>query len=272
MVTVELRSLNHRSLEVVCHLPLALQPWEDRARDLIRRQFHRGRITCTATYQCARADAGAQLKIPVARRYYTQLRHLQRTLRLEGAVTLTHLLALPRVLTTEELPQATILWPVFQRALTAALQQLAQMRRREGRTLARELQRRAATIARTRTTIATRAPAVVQQYQERLQRRLADLVPAGAVDAQRLATEVATFAANADITEELTRLASHLASFQQALRRDGEQGRTLDFMLQEMGREVNTLGSKANDYPIAERVIVIKGELDKLREQVQNIE
>jgi len=269
--TVELRSINHRFLEVVAHLPPPLQNYDDRVRELVQQCLRRGRVTCTVTLRAAGRAAPVQIDAQLARRYHRQLTQLGRQLQLEGTVRLEHLLALPRVVTANGAEPARW-WPAVERALVQAVEQLRRMRQREGRALARELLRHVQAIERAHAAITTRAPHIAPAHRARLERRLQELASDVTVDPQRIATEVALFAANVDITEELARLRSHLSQCRRAVQASGEQGRTLDFIAQEMFREANTMGSKANDYTITTQVIAIKSALDKLREQIQNVE
>ena len=273
ILTVELRSVNHRFLEVVPHLPAALQPHEEQVRALLRRQMQRGRVTSTVTLRLSAARAAqTSIDVRLARQYHHTLTQLIRTLRLPGPVTLEHLLGLPRVVTVESVDQSAGWWPTLAAALTRASRQLLAMRAREGRATARELLRHVGHIDAAVEIVAARAPHVVTAHRERLLRRLQDIAPDVTVDPQRVASEVALFAANIDIAEELARLRSHVAQFRRAVAGAGEQGRALDFIAQEMFRETNTIGSKANDYAVTAQVIVMKGALDKLREHVQNVE
>lgn len=272
-VTVELRSVNHRFLEVVTHAPAALQGYEDRARDLMRQRFRRGRVTCAITCRLAPGrSARVRVDAALARQYHRQLTTLARRLRLRAPVTLDQLLGLPRVLVVESADEAHVWEPVAERALRLAARRLERMRIREGRTTATDLLKHVAAMERSLAAVEARAPEVVAGHRARLERRLHDLAPALTVEPQRVAAEVALFAANADIAEELARLRSHVVQFRRAVHATGEQGRTLDFIAQEMFRETNTIGSKANDYTVTDRVIAIKGILEKIREQVQNVE
>jgi uncharacterized protein (TIGR00255 family) len=158
------------------------------------------------------------------------------------------------------------------RLLTGALTDLDAMRRREGQALARDTRERLRAIREEAEAVAARAPLVAQEAFARMKERIQKLLGSSPIDQGRLSQELAQYADRCDISEELTRLDSHLTQFDEALKSRESVGRTLDFLLQEMGREVNTIGSKANDAEIAARVVRIKGELEKIREQVQNIE
>jgi uncharacterized protein (TIGR00255 family) len=188
-------------------------------------------------------------------------------------LTLAQFVALPDVLRIEDdrLDLET-LWDALLPAVTGATQALVTMRRSEGQRLARDLAGRLATIEAHHAAIAARSRDVVLAYAGRLRARLAELLGQPPVDEARLAAELALFAERSDISEELTRLASHLTQFRQTLDEDAPVGRKLEFIAQEMGREINTIGSKANDLDITRSVIAMKGELESLREQIQNVE
>ena len=273
-ITVELRSVNHRFLEVVAHVPPALQLHEDRVRDLLRGALRRGRVTCAVTVRPGNTHAAhVHLDTTLAVQYHRQLTRLARQLRLPTPVTLEQLLTLPRVLTVEA-PDASaqLWWPLLERALQQALQRFRRMRMREGHATATALLQHLKRLERELDGIAARAPHIVTEHRKRLERRLRELASEVSVDPQRLAAEVALFAASADVAEEIARLRSHLAQCRRAVQATGEQGRALDFLVQEMGREANTIGSKANDYTVTAHVLAMKSALEKIREQVQNVE
>jgi uncharacterized protein (TIGR00255 family) len=203
--------------------------------------------------------------------FLRQARALQKKLGLSGEISLQTVLAAPGVLKSGSAEDRDIL-PAVKKALAAALDDLLVMRAREGGHLKKELTRCAARMAALVKKVRVLAPGVPKRQRENLQRRLeAARLPADVLD-PRLVTEIAVFAERCDITEELTRLDSHLAQLRENLESDGPVGRTLEFLTQEMGREWNTTGAKANDADISRFVVEAKSELDKLREQLANIE
>ncbi len=275
-VTVELSSLNRRQSELVLSLPRELEPLEARARELIHRHIARGRITARVWLHAA-DEAWRQrvhLNLPLARAYARELTRLARSLHLEGLVTVDTLLRVPGVIRTED-PEtdARSLAPLLESALHQALVVLRRTRRTEGAHLARDLTGRVRVMRRLVAGIRRRAPQTVRDYRRRLLERLraAGLEEVRADD-ERVVREVVFFADRADITEELTRLESHFAQFDQALKAREPVGRMLDFLAQEMGREINTIGAKAGDAAISRAVVRLKSELEKFREQVQNVE
>jgi len=270
--TVELKAVNHRFLDLVWRLPRVLLPLEDGLRRLVQERVARGRVEGFVTIG---DNGGTTMAVRVdkalAAAYDKALRELKETCGLAGETELSQLAALPGVLVTEEARQDVDLWwPALAQACRQALEQLVTMRRTEGETLGRDLAGRLATLAGLNADIAARAPVVVEEYRSRLNGRLGQLgVP---VDEARLAAEVALMADRSDIQEETVRLASHLEQAKGCLAADGPVGRKLDFILQEMQREVNTIASKASDRIMGRLVVEAKGEIEKMREQVQNIE
>lgn len=273
-MAVELRSVNHRFCEVVARLPRSLVFLEEEFKRSILRRCARGRIDLTVSFTGA-PETGKTLSLDrsVAKQYHHLLAVLKRELRLSGTVDLALLAGFRDIISVSDQPQENRgLHRVVKRLFAGALSDLDLMRRREGTALARDTRSRVDDIVEASKRIGERIPAVVAGHFERMKARVERLVGAGQVDAARLTQELAVFADRCDVSEELTRLGSHLEQFSASLRGEGAVGRTLDFLIQEMGREVNTIGSKANDAEIATLVIHIKSELEKIREQVQNIE
>ncbi|HEV2359286.1 MAG TPA: YicC/YloC family endoribonuclease [bacterium] len=271
---VEIRAVNHRFSEVVVRLPRDLSPLEDRVRGLVQSRVLRGRLDVAIVRDdYARRPRTVKADVELAKAYVAALDGLRETLPVSGGLDLSLLLSLPDLVKVEEEKEdVEASWPAVERGVGAALDRLVAMRDAEGARLAGDLRERLLRIQHLADAIAERAPGVVEDYRARLGRRVAELAGAVAVDPARLATEVAVFADRADITEELTRLRGHLEQSRATLSESGAIGRTLEFIVQEMGRETNTIGSKANDLEITRRVIAVKGELESLREQIQNVE
>ncbi len=275
-VTVELSSVNRRQTEISFHMPREIESLEAPMRDLIHRHISRGRLTVRISLHSANGGAAARLHLNVrlARAYARELSRLARQLHLPGPVTLDHLLRAPGVFQTdEELVDAERLWPAVEAALRRALAALIKTRQREGAHLARDLARRVAAMRRAAARIQARAPRVAEQYRRQLLQRIrrAGLKPAAGED-ERLLREVVLFADRSDISEELARLQSHFRQFQDCLRSREPVGRMLDFLAQEMNREINTIGAKANDALISRYVVALKAEVERFREQAQNVE
>lgn len=275
-VTVEISAVNRRQSEVALRLPPELEALEPRVREEINRLVARGRLNVRLSLQRtshARGELG-RFNRPLMKAYARDLKRLARELKLAEAVSLDVLLRLPGVIESspnDADPEGD--WPVVERALALALAGLVKMRLREGAHLAKDLKGRVGTMRRLLADIARQAPAVARRYREHLVERIrqarVELSPA---DDERLLKEVVLFTDRSDISEELTRLQSHFQQFDDCLKAEDAVGRTLDFLAQEMNREVNTIGSKANDSVISQAVVNLKAELEKFREQVQNVE
>ena len=272
--TVEARSLNHRFLEIIVRLPRELAPLEDRIRALVQGRVLRGRVEVAIM----RENYGKRLRtvridLDLAKAFASALNELKQALELPGSPDLAMLSALPDLIRIEEQKEdLEAAWTAIAEAVEVALSRLVAMREREGARLTSDLGQRVRRLAERADEIERRAPLVVQEHAARLTRRIEELIGMPPVDEGRLAAEVAIFADRSDIAEETTRFRSHLAQMQQMLIGDGPAGRTLEFLVQELGREANTIGSKANDVEISRAVIAVKGELESLREQIQNLE
>lgn len=273
-LAAELRSVNHRFCEVVVRLPRTLSSSEDELKRVIQRRCARGRIELTVSVSGGReVERTLSLDRSIARQYHRLLRDLQRDLRLKGEIDLGLLAGFREVISVSERPVEDRGLPrLVARLVAGALSDLDAMRRREGATLARDTRDRLAAVRQDLAHIGARAPLVTREYFDRMKARVEKLLPPPAMDLTRLHQELALYADRCDFTEELTRLGSHLTQCDAALKSREPVGRRLDFLLQEMGREINTIGSKANDADISTHVVRIKGELEKIREQVQNIE
>lgn len=271
---VEVRSLNHRFCDVVVRVPRDLAALEDRIRTRVQGRVLRGRVEVAIMRQnYSKRPRTVKTDLDLAHAYLSALNDLKRALSLSGSVDLSVLLSLPDIVRIEEEKEdLEAAWPALAEGVDAALDRLVAMREAEGAQLAADIHRRVDRVEALLEEVASRAPRVVEDYRDRLARRVAELVSGVPVDEGRLATEVAVFAERSDISEEIARIRSHLRQFRATLDGPGAVGRTLDFIVQELGREVNTIGSKANDMEIAQRVIAIKGELESLREQIQNLE
>ncbi|MGH2454541.1 MAG: YicC/YloC family endoribonuclease [bacterium] len=274
-LSVEMRSLNHRFSEVSVRLPRELAPLEERVRAAVQRGIQRGRVEVAVARDGATPRPRAvRADLTLAREYLAAAADLTRELNLRGDVSLSQVLALPDVIRLEEAREdAEIIWVDLETIVAAALHGLVGMRQEEGARLAADARARLERIDAVLAVVRERSGRVVVDHAARLRQRLSELLGEVGVGEERLAAELALFAERSDITEELTRLDSHLATTRQALDEPGGAvGRKLEFLLQEMGRETNTIGAKANDLEISRAVITIKSELESLREQVQNVE
>jgi uncharacterized protein (TIGR00255 family) len=267
--------VNHRFGEVIVRLPRDLTPLEDRVRTAVQGRVLRGRVEVTVIRE-DRMARGKTVRpdLDLAAAYAQALRELARELGAPDSVTPSEVAAFPDVIRVEESKEdLDLLWTALAPAVDAAAVDLVGMREAEGRRLADDLDGRLARVDELGSLVAERSQASVGEYVARLRERIAGLLGDLPVDETRIAAEVAIFAERSDVSEEVTRLRSHVAQFRTDLRSaDGAVGRRLEFVLQEMGREVNTTGAKANDLEITRAVIAMKGELESMREQVQNVE
>jgi uncharacterized protein (TIGR00255 family) len=275
-ITVELISVNRKQTEISINLPREMEMLEAQIRDVINRHIARGRLTVRVLLHAGAGNLSARmhLNLPLARAYARELNRLAAQLKLPGAATLDHLVRAPGVFQTDEqLAEEEDFWPAVEKALKRGLSAMIKMREREGQHLAKDLVKRVAVMRKATLAIQKHAPAVAGRYREQLIARIKDAdLGTPAADDERLLKEVVYFADRSDITEELTRLQSHFQQFDDGLKSREPVGRMLDFLAQEMNREANTIGSKANDSLISRQVVTLKAELERFREQAQNVE
>ncbi|GEA15069.1 hypothetical protein E308F_13130 [Moorella sp. E308F] len=273
-VTVEIRAVNQRFLDVVIRLPRLYTALEEKIRQVIKNSLSRGRVEVMVSISEENGEKRPlTVDMGLAMAYYNALKELAQNLAIPADITAEKLLAIPEVVKVAEpeWDEAT-LWPVVAGALEKAVENLLAMRRAEGQRLQADLEERVAYVRRQVEAIRERAPEVPREYARRLKERVAELSGGITLDPGRLEMEVALLAEKADITEEIVRLLSHLEQMATAMAGTEPAGRRLDFILQEMWREINTIGSKAGDLAISNLVVAVKGELEKMREQVQNVE
>ena len=275
-ITVELSAVNRRQSEISVNLPRELEMLETQVRDAINGAVARGRVTARLALHAAEGKLSARmhLNIPLAKAYAAELGKLAKTLKLSGKVSLDNIVRAPGVFQSDdELVEADAIWPIVEKALKQALAALVKMREREGHHLARDLTARIAIMRQAVEKIQAQAPLTAENYRCQLLERIKCAgLEAIAPDDERLLKEIVLFADRSDISEELTRLQSHFQQFDDCGKAKEPVGRTLDFLAQEMNREINTIGSKANDAVISREVVILKAELEKFREQAQNVE
>jgi uncharacterized protein (TIGR00255 family) len=272
-VTVEMKSVNHRFCEIVIRMPRQLIEIEDKIKKIVQTYIKRGRVEVFVTISGEEmAKKKLQTDWQLLEEYMHALQQVKEKHGLSQSVQIQDILHMPEVMTTyeEEADQTSIHGAIFE-AVEAAVHQLVDMRKREGSELYHDLMGYLQDIQDIREKITQLAPEVAEQYRERIKRKLSDYLE-GTFDEQRVLTEVAIFAEKADISEELTRIQSHVSQFIQALNTPDSVGRKLDFLVQELNREMNTIGAKANNGTIAQYVISMKAQLERIKEQVQNIE
>ena len=271
---VEIKTVNHRYSDIFIRMPRQVGFLEDRVRELIGRTISRGKIGVFVTYYNYSDDARhVTFDEALAKTYVTAVESLRDKYGLKDDITVSLISKYPDVLRVEqEEEDEEYLWSLLKVATENALASLIRMREVEGEGIRNALLDRVAYIDEVVGKLAERAPEVPVEYRTKLMSRISELLGKQPVDESRVAMEVAIFADRCSIDEELVRLRSHICQVREALQMDVPVGRKLDFLVQEMNREINTIGSKANDLAITRYVLDIKGEIEKIREQVQNIE
>lgn len=272
-MTVEVKSVNHRFLDISYRLSRTLSFLDDAVRKGVGARLARGHVDVFVSYANHRQDAKeVRVDTALAAAYKSALEQLAGAVGKDADVPLSDYARLPDVLTVQEKEEdQQAVRELFERALAGALDALIDMREQEGARMRADILEKIANIAAIREKVSERAPLVVSEYRDKLHQRIAALTE-GEIDEARLITEVAIFADRAAIDEELVRLLSHIAAIRETVEMTEPVGRKLDFLVQELNREVNTIGSKASDTMIAQAVVSAKGEIEKLREQVQNVE
>jgi uncharacterized protein (TIGR00255 family) len=274
-IVVEIKSLNHRFLEVSLRLPGALSSLELELKKKINAKFSRGKIEVGVRIDSIASPergVGLDLNMPLLRNYHSLLSRMKEELDLPDEISLAVMSSFRDVFVSQDDDDLEAVWKKLEVLLEEAVAMLMVMRAKEGETLVRDLRSRIKVVEQTVQIIQNRVPQVLKAYQKRLTERIKELVGDMEIDAARLMQEVAIMAEKSDITEEIVRFRSHIAQFVEMLQGDEAVGRKIDFLIQEMGREVNTIGSKSNDAEISMGVIEIKSELARIREQVQNLE
>ena len=272
---VELRSVNSRYFELGSRLPRSLSLRENEIKEIVRSKLVRGKISLTTTLQ---SDSNGKLPLQVntaaAKSYYSLLQQLRKSLKLKETIKLEHVLRFSEVFEggiDEEEVNAE--WAVFEEALQLALKDLQTMRANEGKEISKDMIARVEKIQERLDVIESNSKKRIPEERMRLHERIAQLLgDKKLVDGQRLELEIALLSDKLDVTEECVRFRSHNKFFLAALANDDAAGRKLNFLIQEMNREANTIGSKSNDVEIAYNVIAVKEDLEKIREQLQNIE
>ncbi|HTS80630.1 MAG TPA: YicC/YloC family endoribonuclease [Myxococcaceae bacterium] len=273
-ISVEVRAVNHKHLEVKVRLPRELSALEPAVLKAVRARCVRGAVE-VAVRRSAGTASGAvpTVDAAMARAWREALRVVARSVELADVPTAAQIAQLPGVVRMEEaVTDLAVADGALERALDDALNALVAMREREGRALQADLSARIQRVATLAGEVAALAPRTVETYRARLQERLADLLKGAPVDEARLVQEVALFAERTDVAEEATRLQAHLEAFRAFLGGGEPAGRRMDFLVQEMHREVNTTGSKSQSTDVSTRVVELKAELERIREQVQNVE
>ena len=272
-VVVEIKTVNNRFRDVQLRVPREYYVLEPRVLNLLRDGVQRGRVDAFVRRSSVEGATRIVADISLAEQYRRAMTEVARRLQRDpGEVPLSAILSQPGVLTaTENEPDALAEWDLLEVAIQSALDDLNVMRSTEGKVLWQDLRRHLHDLMRLRAEVAEVADGVADRLRVRLGERIGRLL-ADRIDANRLLQEAAFLAEKADISEEVIRLSSHCEQFEQALASDDPVGRKLDFLLQEMNREINTIGSKAAEHPISARVVDMKAVLERMREQAANVE
>jgi uncharacterized protein (TIGR00255 family) len=273
-VRVEIRTVNHRHFNPALKLSADLSALEGELRERLRREFDRGHVAVSVRWEQMpeRKSGGFAVDLDRARAVQAALAELQRALGVPGEVDLGLILRQPEVITTGQDDAPEVTWAELEPTVAQAVAECKAMRRREGGALADELRHRLALMEAASDVVRRRAPERLIRERDRLRASVTQLLDGKGIDEQRLSQEIAFLADKLDITEELVRFAAHVRACRDALAGDAPVGKQLGFLAQELGREVNTMGSKANDADIVQQVIAMKGELEKFREQLENLE
>jgi len=273
-ITVEVRSVNNRYLDCTVKMPRTYVFAEDAIKSRVQKAISRGKVDVYVTIDTTAADVSVvAVNEPLARSYYEALMKLKETFSLEGEITPMALAKFPDVLavTRAEEDLETVAADICA-VLEQALQAYNEMRAVEGERLAADISGRVATIESVVSKVEERSPQTVAEYRARLTNKMTEVLQSTTIDESRILTEAAIFADKIAVDEETVRLRSHIAQLRAMLQSDQPVGRKLDFLIQEVNRECNTIGSKCNDLTIAQDVVNMKAEVEKIREQVQNIE
>jgi uncharacterized protein (TIGR00255 family) len=273
-IIAEIKTVNHKFFDASLKMPETIAPFEDRIKDVLQKRINRGKVNVTIIYENSGAkDEVIAINRKLAKSYYAGIVGLKKALGLTEPIGLKELISLPGVINYEATQESlTVLWPKIDKALSSALAALITDREKEGVALHKDFIKRISAIDKMLSEIKSNSHLSIKEYKERFEKKVKLLTSGHKIDQGRLEMEVAIFAKNIDISEEITRLKNHLANFRRTLGVNGEAGKKIDFIAQELHREINTIGSKASDFKIARNVIEIKSEIEKIREQAKNIE
>lgn len=273
-IIVEIKTINHKFSDLTIKLPPNVAAFEEKIKEVLQKHIMRGKVSLNLTCEGKfLKEEKFAINKEAAKVYYNELLKLKKFLKLSDEVTIKELLSLPGVLSYEsgEGDLAKI-WPTVRSAVEGAMKSLILDRAKEGKALSLDMFARVKKIRKLLDFIRSRAHLNIDEYKRRFETRVKALTGGRNIDMGRLEMEVAIFAKNCDISEEITRLENHLENFTKTISAGGEVGKKLDFIAQELHREINTIGSKASDFKIAKNVIEIKSEIEKIREQAKNLE
>ena len=271
--TVEIKTVNHRYIDIFLKMPKQLSAYEEMIRSLVNSRIQRGKIDIYINYDNKSPQAQeVLLDENLAKAYFNALKRITEELGLRDDITASSLARFPDIIKVEKRENDELTGRILEKAVNLAIDGLIEMRSREGEKLKDSLLANLSVIEDYTGRIRERAPFVVKEYKEKLENRLSELIDLQRLDPARIAAEVALFADKCSIEEELARLNSHITQMRDMLEKGSPVGKKADFLIQEMNREVNTIGAKASDLEITKNVVELKSEVEKLREQIQNIE
>lgn len=273
-IAIEIKAVNHRFLEMTVKTPRTLSFVEDKIKAVVQDKIQRGKVDIFVTYiQYQKPGSKVNVDEKLAKEYAEALKKISTVLNLSEDVSATKIASFPEVLSVyEDDMDEELVWSQVKEALSQALDNFTNMRAVEGENLKNNLLGMAQNIENSMETVKEQAPKVPLEYKAKLEQRIANILQSDAVDPTRLAQEVAFFADKCSIDEEITRMGSHIGQMRDILNGGGPVGRKLDFLVQEMNREANTMGSKANNIILTNTVLEMKSEIEKIREQIQNLE
>ena len=274
VVTAEIKTVNHKFVEITCKLPNSLVIFEERIKSLLQKEIKRGKVYFNLIYEGASPHVDSlYVDKKLAESYYNKLHSLKKAFKLEGGIKLNDIILFPGVLNYRSAEKdISKLWPSVHGAVDSALERLINERGKEGKSLYKDFKKRIKKIKKHINRIKNKSYVNVKNYKTKLEQRIKEISKGKGINSERLEVEVALYAKNSDISEEITRLKNHISNFDRIIGKNGEAGKKLDFIAQELHREINTVGSKSSDYTISKSVIEIKSEIEKIREQLKNIE
>jgi uncharacterized protein (TIGR00255 family) len=271
--TVEIKTVNHRYTDIFLRMPKQLSAYEEKVRSIVNSRIQRGKIDIYINYDNKSPQVQeVLLDEKLAKAYFDVLKKLTEELDLRDDISATSLARFPDILKVEKQENDESTGVILEKAVNLAIDELIKMRTREGEKLKDSFMCNLSTIEAYTEKIRGKAPLVVKEYKEKLENRLSELIDLSRLDPARIAAEVALFADKCSIDEELVRLNSHVMQMRDMIENGSPVGKKADFLIQEMNREINTIGSKASDLEITRNVVELKSEVEKLREQIQNIE
>jgi uncharacterized protein (TIGR00255 family) len=273
-ITVEIKTVNHKFFDATLKLPTSIATLEDSIKEVLQKKIKRGKVNLNLVYDgtLPREDK-VTIDEKIAKNYYAAITALKKHLNLKDEITAREIVALPGVVNYDSQGEnLSKFWPKIKIALDSSIDKLVISREKEGNALYKDLAGRAKKIDRMLAVIKSRSYLNIKEYRKKFAEKIKTLTGDSDIDARRLEMEVAIFAKNSDISEEITRLKNHLENFKKTIGENGEVGKKLDFIAQELHREINTIGSKASDFKISKNAIEIKSEIEKIREQAKNIE